>query len=118
VPEAGRPAWTEDVAFVEVHRHGRVLVRGTFAGRYLDERDLGAAEGNSVIVTELLADIPEGSSGLMAFAPPDEIDRFVAGFDGRALRASRRRVSAQEAASIESAVASAPAATATTREES
>src|ERR671912_309495 len=28
--------WVHELAFVEHHRHDRVVVRGTFAGRYVD----------------------------------------------------------------------------------
>lgn len=48
---AGDPAWTHKVGFVEHHRNGRLLLRGTFAGHYLDvdESDRvsqkGAGEG-------------------------------------------------------------------------
>jgi hypothetical protein len=31
-----RPRWTHDVGFVERHHSGRLLMRGTFAGHYLD----------------------------------------------------------------------------------
>jgi uncharacterized membrane protein len=47
----GDPAWTHKVGFVEHHRNGRLLLRGTFAGHYLDvdESDRvsqkGAGEG-------------------------------------------------------------------------
>jgi uncharacterized membrane protein len=30
------PAWTRDVGFVERHHNGHLLLRGTFAGHYLD----------------------------------------------------------------------------------
>ncbi len=45
------PPWTRDVGFVERHHNGRLLLRGTFAGHYLDvdETDhvsqTGAGEG-------------------------------------------------------------------------
>jgi uncharacterized membrane protein len=45
------PPWTNKVGFVEHHRHGHLLLRGTFAGHYLDvdESDhvsqKGAGEG-------------------------------------------------------------------------
>jgi hypothetical protein len=32
---AGAP-WVHEIAFVEHHRHDRIVVRGTFAGRYVD----------------------------------------------------------------------------------
>jgi uncharacterized membrane protein len=41
-PEA---AWTRDVAFVEVHRHGRIVVRGTVLGHYVDMDGAGDAIG-------------------------------------------------------------------------
>jgi uncharacterized membrane protein len=31
--------WTRDVAFIEHHRHDRMVVRGTFAGHYIDADD-------------------------------------------------------------------------------
>jgi uncharacterized membrane protein len=31
--------WTQEVAFVEHHRRNRIVVRGTFAGRYVDADD-------------------------------------------------------------------------------
>lgn len=43
--------WAQEIAFVEHHRHDRIIVRGTFAGHYVDadddERFIGArsAEG-------------------------------------------------------------------------
>jgi hypothetical protein len=38
-------AWTDDVAFVEVHRHGRIVVRGTVLGHYVDMDGLGDVIG-------------------------------------------------------------------------
>src|SRR6476619_6919773 len=38
---AGTPAWVHEVSFVEHHRHDRIVVRGTFAGRYVDVDDEG-----------------------------------------------------------------------------
>ena len=32
-------AWADQVAFVEHHRRNRIIVRGTFAGRYVDADD-------------------------------------------------------------------------------
>ena len=31
--------WVHEIAFVEHHRHDRIVVRGTFAGRYVDVDD-------------------------------------------------------------------------------
>jgi uncharacterized membrane protein len=41
---AGAP-WTEHVALVEHHRHDRIVVRGTFAGRYVDFDERGDVIG-------------------------------------------------------------------------
>ena len=32
-------AWSQEIAFVEHHRRNRIVVRGTFAGRYVDADD-------------------------------------------------------------------------------
>lgn len=37
--EVGGVAWAEEIAFVEHHRRDRIVVRGTFAGRYVDADD-------------------------------------------------------------------------------
>jgi uncharacterized membrane protein len=34
--QASAPRWTSEVGFVEHHHNGRLLLRGTFAGHYLD----------------------------------------------------------------------------------
>ena len=38
-------AWIGDVAFVEVHRRGRIVVRGTVLGHYVDEDGAGDVIG-------------------------------------------------------------------------
>lgn len=108
----GQPGWRRDLAFVEMHRHGRITAHGTFAGRYLDERDLAKVEGESPIVAELRADVPEGSSGLVAFAPPAEVELLLAEFGERPAKLTRRRVSSAEASALTRAVDGAPVATA------
>ena len=42
---SGQPPWVHEVAFVEHHRHDRVVVRGTFAGRYVDVDERGDVIG-------------------------------------------------------------------------
>jgi uncharacterized membrane protein len=37
--------WVHEVAFVEHHRHDRIVVRGTFAGRYVDVDEQGDVIG-------------------------------------------------------------------------
>ena len=43
--EVGDAPWVHEIAFVEHHRHDRVVVRGTFAGRYVDIDDEGDVIG-------------------------------------------------------------------------
>ena len=42
--------WLREVVFVECHRHGRIVVRGTFAGHYLDVDDVADAIGRDTAV--------------------------------------------------------------------
>jgi uncharacterized membrane protein len=37
--------WVHEIAFVEHHRHDRIVVRGTFAGRYVDVEEEGDVIG-------------------------------------------------------------------------
>jgi uncharacterized membrane protein len=40
-----RAPWVQEIAFVEHHRHDRIVVRGAFAGRYVDVAEEGDAIG-------------------------------------------------------------------------
>jgi hypothetical protein len=104
--------WTRDLAFAESHRHGRVVVRGTVAGRYVDEHDLSAAEGETPLLAELRADVPDGSSALVSFAPHDEVDALVQALTGQTYELHRHRASAAEVSALADAVAASPAASA------
>ena len=42
---SGRGPWVHELAFVEHHRHDRIVVRGTFAGRYVDIDERGDVIG-------------------------------------------------------------------------
>ena len=109
----GRP-WLREVTFAEHHRHGRIVVRGTFAGRYLDfdehvdAIDPGATGG--ALLDELRGRVPEGSSALIVFASTDEVDDMVAALHGAGGDATRHRVTGDEAAALEASVAQAPPA--------
>jgi hypothetical protein len=105
-------AWTRDLAFAEGHRHGRIVVRGTVGGRYVDEQDLAAAEGDSALLAELRADVPEGSSALVAYAPQEEVDALVEALTGRTYALHRHRASAADVDALGLAVATSPSATA------
>ena len=60
-PTAG---WLEYAAFVEVHRHGRIVVRGTVLGHYVDVDGLG-----DVIGTDTAAGAIVGAAAGLPFGP-------------------------------------------------
>jgi uncharacterized membrane protein len=63
-PEGG---WLGDVAFVEVHRHGRIVVRGTLLGHYVDVDGLGDVIGPDTAAGAIVgaaAGLPLGPSAL------------------------------------------------------
>src|SRR4051812_19087690 len=69
---AGQGPWVDEVAFVQAHRGGRIGVRGTFAGHDLEIHDVERARlGDPRILSELRADVPEGSSAVVVLAPRD-----------------------------------------------
>jgi uncharacterized membrane protein len=71
---AGNARWLREVAFVESHRHGRIVVRGTFAGHYLDVDDVADAIGRDTGVGALA-----GAVVGLAFGPPGFAAGLVAG---------------------------------------
>ena len=100
--------WLAEVAFVEHHHRDRIVVHGTFAGRYLDVEHVGGR-----LLEEIEADVPVGSSALVVFAPPDEVDAALDTFHDSGARVTRHRVSAADAAAFEASVAQAPPAATT-----
>src|SRR4051812_34854096 len=59
--------WVHEIAFVEHHRHDRIVVRGTFAGRYVDLDDQGDVIGKRTAegaLTGAVAGILFGPAGL------------------------------------------------------
>jgi hypothetical protein len=102
---AGGDPWLQKVAFVEHHHRDRIVVHGTFAGRYLDVEDIGGR-----LLDEILDDVPENSSAVIIFAAAEDVDAMVRAFDGFGGRVSRHRVSAADAAAFEASVAQAPPA--------
>ena len=71
---AGTPPWVHEVSFIEHHRHDRVVVRGTFAGRYvdIDERGdvIGKRTGEGALTGALVG---------VVFGPPGLAVGLVAG---------------------------------------
>jgi uncharacterized membrane protein len=69
----GEP-WREELAFVERHRRGRIVVRGTFAGHYLDVDGEGDAIGPDTAIGALTGAVIGAAFGPAGFAAG-----FVAG---------------------------------------
>jgi hypothetical protein len=105
-------AWTREVALVERHRHGRLVVRGTFAGRYLDVGDAGGHEGppSGPLFDQLRAGVAEGSSAVLVFAPTDEVEAMAHALADAGGRLERHRIEGDEAAALEASVSDAPRA--------
>ena len=64
---SGQPVWVHELAFVEHHRHDRVVVRGTFAGRYVDVDERGDVIGKRTAegaLTGAIAGFIFGPAGL------------------------------------------------------
>lgn len=57
-------AWSQKIAFVEHHRRNRIVVRGTFAGRYVDADDEEKFSGRKTLEGALAG----GAAGLL-FGP-------------------------------------------------
>jgi uncharacterized membrane protein len=66
--------WRHELAFVERHRRGRIVVRGTFAGHYLDIQDAGDVIGRDTVIGALT-----GAVIGAAFGPPGFAAGLVAG---------------------------------------
>lgn len=109
---AGPAPWQREVAFVETHRHGRIVFRGTFAGQHLDADDLARARPDEHRVLAVLRSaVPEGCSALVVLATPAHVDALFDAFRGQpTTRTSRHRITASEATALAAAVAGTPAA--------
>ena len=102
----GSQPWLAEVAFVECHRHDRIVVRGTFAGRYIDVD--GHPGKLAWPLDEIRADVPEGSSALVIYAPTDDVDALADAFRDSGGGLTRHRVSEETAAALAASVAQAP----------
>ena len=75
LPGASAPApWVHEIAFVEHHRHDRIVVRGTFAGRYVDVDERGDVIGKRTAEGALT-----GAVAGAFFGPPGFAVGLVAG---------------------------------------
>ena len=105
----GTPPWLHDVAFAHSGRHGRMLLRGTFAGRYVHVDDLRSVPAESPILAALREGVPEGGSALVSFAPSEQVATLVDTFRARAACVERRTASVDEVATLATAVSGARA---------
>lgn len=71
---ANDASWLRDVVLVECHRHGRIVVRGTFAGHYLDVDDVADTIGHDTAVGAVA-----GAVVGLAFGPPGFAVGLVSG---------------------------------------
>jgi hypothetical protein len=74
---AGEP-WTGEVAFVEHHGHGRLIVRGTVAGHYVDVDDHGDVIGRRTAQGALTG----AAIGLLLGPPGLAVGMTVGGITG------------------------------------
>jgi uncharacterized membrane protein len=65
---AGGAPWVHEIAFVEHHRKDRIVVRGTFAGRYLDVDDDGDLIGKRTAEGALTGAVAGAFFGPAGFA--------------------------------------------------
>src|SRR5690349_19763462 len=63
--QVGGVPWAREVAFVEHHRHDRIVVRGTFAGHYVDADDEQQFIGSKTVKGAL-----EGGAAGLLLGPP------------------------------------------------
>jgi len=107
--------WLRETTFVESHPHGRIAVRGTFAGRYVDVDDSRHASPYGEIARAVVAAafddlqtaLPEGSSALLVFGSAEALDRMAAGLDDEVVR---RHLSDADARALISIASQAPRA--------
>ena len=75
--ETGDAPWAHEIAFVEHHRHDRLVVRGTFAGRYVNVEEEGDVIGKRTAEGALT-----GAVAGVVFGPPGFAVGMVAGATG------------------------------------
>ena len=61
-----RAPWLSEIAFIEVHHRGRIVVRGTIAGRYVDILDQGDLIGRDTAIGAVVGVV----AGLAFGGPP------------------------------------------------
>jgi uncharacterized membrane protein len=64
----GDEPWIDEIALVERHRHDRIIVRGTFAGRYVDVDDKADVTGKDTAVGALTGGVVGAAFGPLGIA--------------------------------------------------
>jgi hypothetical protein len=122
-PGAG---WLGDAAFVEVHRRGRIVVRGTVLGHYVDVDSLGdvigpdtaggaveasqSTEPQGPAFEAIRERVPEGSSAVVVVADPERIRAMYRALFAAADTFVRYRLSPETEAELRAALAETPRA--------
>lgn len=65
---AGDAPWVNEVALVERRRRGRIVIRGTFAGHYLDVQDTADPLGRDTVIGTLTGALVGAAFGWFGFA--------------------------------------------------
>lgn len=108
--------WLYETTFVECHRHGTLVVRGTFAGHYVnaesaDDTSAFGAVARTIAQTaldQLGVEVPPGSSALLVLGSAGAVDAMVAALEGHEVL--RRHLSDEQAAALEAVADQAPPA--------
>ena len=150
-------AWVRQIGFVEHHGNGHLVLRGTFAGHYVDIDEAihvsqrGAAEGWAIggvigvlagplglvigmvlgalvgslvgkptevdpepqaLADELRAAVPRGSSAMVVIANAPDVDALLAAVHDPRAHITRKTLTPDEAAAIQTSLREAPEASA------
>jgi uncharacterized membrane protein len=154
----GAARWTSEVGFVEHHESGHLVLRGTFAGHYVDvdealhvsERGTGEGAGVGAVIGTLLggplglavgtvlggtigsqlgnpsetdpepepladrlrAAVPRSGSAIVSIADAADVDEMLAAFGQTSGQVIRKALSPEEAATVQAALSTSPAASA------
>ncbi len=84
------------------------FVTGGIAGGFAEEHS--GPRLRSALFDEVRIEVPEGSSAVILFAPPEHVDAMVAAFEGQDGRLVRHHLTAEQAEALKAAVAGSPSA--------
>ncbi|MGZ4174218.1 MAG: DUF1269 domain-containing protein [Solirubrobacteraceae bacterium] len=88
------------------------MVGGGVAGSIAEERSSPPAR--SALLDEVRSDVPEGSSAVLLLAAPQHVDAMVTALEGHGGRLVRRRLTREDVAALQAALAGDPPAASST----